>query len=348
VGRALIVLSLKWKASRSMPPVESIVEPVCESVLDCVGNTPVVALRRLFPDPDVEVIAKLELLNPGGSMKDRCARHIVESGIGEGSIAPGSMLIESSSGNFGVALAIAARIHDLRFTCVVDPKTTRANVAILRGLGADVEIVTERDHAGGYLHSRIRRVQELLAVTPGATWVNQYANERNWQAYYHGTGAELSEQLVHTPDYLFAPVSTTGCILGCSRRLRERFPDLRVIAVDAVGSVIFGAPAGPRELPGIGSSRVPELCRPEEIDEVVHVDDVDSALGCRELLVAEGIFAGGSTGAVVAAIARSLPRLPAPCRIVAIFPDRGDRYLDLVYDDDWLTAARVRRDDAGR
>jgi 2,3-diaminopropionate biosynthesis protein SbnA len=329
-----------------MPPVESIVEPVCESVLDCVGNTPVVALRRLFPDPDVEVLAKLELLNPGGSMKDRCARHIVESGLGEGSIAPGSRLIESSSGNFGIALAIAARIYDLRFTCVVDPKTTRANVAILRGLGADVEIVTERDHAGGYLHSRIRRVQELLAMMPGATWINQYANELNWQAYYHGTGAELSEQLVHTPDYLFAPVSTTGCILGCSRRLRERFPDLRVIAVDALGSVIFGAPAAPRELPGIGSSRVPELCRPEEIDEVVHVDDVDSALGCRELLVAEGIFAGGSTGAVVAAIARSLPRLPVPCRIVAIFPDRGDRYLDLVYDDDWLTAARVRRDGA--
>jgi cysteine synthase A len=331
-----------------MPPVESIVEPVCESVLDCVGNTPVVALRRLFCDPDVEVIAKLELLNPGGSMKDRCARHIVEAGLREGSITPGSRLIESSSGNFGIALAIAARVHGLRFTCVVDPKTTRANLAILRGLGVEVEIVTERDHAGGYLHSRIRRVQELLAVTPGAIWVNQYANDRNWQAYYHGTGAELIEQLVHAPDYLFAPVSTSGCILGCSRRLRERFPDLRVIAVDAVGSVIFGGPPGPRELPGIGSSRVPELCRPEEVDEVVYVDDVDAALGCRELLMAEGIFAGGSTGAVVSAIGRSLPRLPAPCRVVAIFPDRGDRYIDLVYDDDWLSAARDRRDAARR
>jgi cysteine synthase A len=331
-----------------MPPVESIVEPVCESVLDCVGNTPVVALRRLFCDPDAEVIAKLELLNPGGSMKDRCARHIVEAGLREGSIPPGSRLIESSSGNFGIALAIAARVHGLRFTCVVDPKTTRANLAILRGLGVEVEIVTERDHAGGYLHSRIRRVQELLAVTPGAIWVNQYANERNWQAYYHGTGAELIEQLVDTPDYLFAPVSTSGCILGCSRRLRERFPDLRVTAVDAVGSVIFGGPPGPRELPGIGSSRVPELCRPEEVDEVVYVDDVDAALGCRELLIAEGIFAGGSTGAVVSAIGRSLPRLPAPCRVVAIFPDRGDRYIDLVYDDDWLTAARDRRDAARR
>jgi cysteine synthase A len=321
----------------------SVAEPVCESVFDCVGNTPVVTLHRLFPDPDVEVIAKLELLNPGGSMKDRSARHIVEAGLQEGSIPPGSRLIESSSGNFGIALAIAARIHGLRFTCVVDPKTTRANVAILRGLGADVEIVTEPDRAGGYLHSRLRRVEELVTATPDAIWVNQYANDRNWEAYYHGTGAELSEQLVDPPGYLFAAVSTTGSILGCSRRLRERFPALRVIAVDAVGSVIFGAPAGPRELPGIGSSRVPELCRPEEIDEVVHVDDVDAALGCRELLMTEGIFAGGSTGAVVAAIARTLPALSRPCRVVAIFADRGDRYLDLVYDDDWLAAARARR-----
>jgi N-(2-amino-2-carboxyethyl)-L-glutamate synthase len=338
-----------------MPPVESVAEPVCapapisvaapvcQSVFACVGNTPVVALRRLFPDPDVDVIAKLELLNPGGSMKDRSARHIVESGLREGSITPGGRLVESSSGNFGISLAIAARIHGLRFTCVVDPKTTRANVAILRGLGADVEIVTGRDPAGGYLHSRIRRVEELLAATPNAVWVNQYANDRNWEAYYHGTGAELIEQLVDPPDHLFAAVSTTGSILGCSRRLRERFPRLRVVAVDAVGSVIFGAPAGPRELPGIGSSRVPELCRPEEIDDVVYVDDVDAALGCRALLMAEGIFAGGSTGAVVAAIARSLPALSRPCRIVAIFPDRGDRYLDLVYDDDWLAAARARR-----
>jgi N-(2-amino-2-carboxyethyl)-L-glutamate synthase len=319
---------------------------LCESVFDCVGNTPVVALRRLFPGAGVEVIAKLELLNPGGSMKDRSARHIVECGLREGSIVPGSRLIESSSGNFGIALAIAARLHGLRFTCVVDPKATRANIAILRGLGVDVEVVCERDCAGGYLHSRIRRVEELLASTPGAIWVNQYANERNWEAYYHGTGAELNEQLSEPPGYLFAAVSTTGSILGCSRRLRERFPDVRVVAVDAVGSVIFGGPSGPRELPGIGSSRVPELCRPEEIDEVVHVDDVDAALGCRALLTAEGIFGGGSTGAVVAAIARTLPRLPRPCRVVAIFADRGDRYLDLVYDDDWLAAARARRGDA--
>jgi len=326
----------------------TVVDSISESVLQCIGNTPVVALRRLFSQPGVEVVAKLELLNPGGSMKDRSARHIIETGLREGSITPGSRLIESSSGNFGVALAITARIYDLKFTCIVDPKTTRANVAILRGLGAAVEIVSERDESGGYLQTRLRRVDELLGQMPGAIWINQYANRGNWEAYYHGTGAELSAQLVDEPDYLFAAVSTTGSILGCARRLRERYPRLQVIAVDAVGSVIFGRPPGPRELPGIGASRVPELLAPEEIDAVVDVDDVDAAYGCRELLLSEGIFAGGSSGAVVAAIGRTLPQLPKPCRIVAVFPDRGDRYLDLVYDDEWLRTAVARRDDARR
>ncbi|GAA0530606.1 putative siderophore biosynthesis protein SbnA [Saccharopolyspora subtropica] len=326
-----------------MAVADTVTESIAESVFQCVGNTPVVALNRLFPDPDVEVLAKLELMNPGGSMKDRSARYIVECGLQEGTIRPGSHLVESSSGNFGIALAIAARIHGLRFTCVLDPKTAASNVAILRQLGASIEVVTEPDAFGGYLHSRIRRVREIVAADPGAVWINQYANDRNWQAHYHGTGAELAAQLVRPPAYLFGAVSTTGSLLGCARRLRETFPDLRVVAVDAVGSVIFGAPAGPREIPGIGASRVPELLRAAEIDDVLYVDDVEAAEGCRDLLAAEGILAGGSTGAVVAAVRRALPGLPRPCRVVAVFPDRGDRYLDLVYDDDWLAAARQRR-----
>ncbi len=323
------------------PVGEDAREAVCESVFDCVGNTPIVALRRLFREPGREVLAKLELMNPGGSMKDRSARYIVAAGLAEGSIRPQSTLVESSSGNFGIALAMAARVNDLRFVCVIDPKTTSANVAILHRLGAAVEMVTEPDDSGGYLHTRLARVNEIVARTPDAVWINQYANDRNWQAYYHGTGAEITAQLVRPPEYLIAPVSTTGCILGCARRLRERFPDIRVIAVDAVGSVIFGGSPGTREIPGIGSSRVPELCCPGEIDDVVYVDDVEAAQGCRDLLSAEGIFAGGSTGAVVAALRKLMPALP-PSRVVAIFPDRGDRYLDVVYDDDWLAAARQR------
>lgn len=326
--------------------VDNAIECIQDSVLACVGNTPLMTLNRLFPEPGVEVIAKLEFMNPGGSMKDRPARYIIEEGLADGSIPRGAHIVESSSGNFGIALAIAARLHGLTFTCVVDPKTTPANIAILHQLSVDIDVVHEPDDAGGYLQTRIRRVQELLHEMPAAVWINQYANKRNWQAYYHGTGAEISEQLVRPPDYLFAAVSTTGSILGCGRRLRERFPDLRVIAVDAAGSIIFGGSPGRREIPGIGASRVPELLEPEEIDEVVYVSDLESAQACRAVLETEGIFAGGSTGSVVAAISRTLPELRKPCRIVTIFPDRGDRYLDLVYDDVWLTKLQHRDPDA--
>ncbi|MGH3988664.1 MAG: pyridoxal-phosphate dependent enzyme, partial [Pseudonocardiaceae bacterium] len=202
-----------------MTAVGNTVESIKDSVLACVGNTPLITLNRLFPEPGVEVIAKLELMNPSGSMKDRPARYIIEEGLADGSIPRGTHLVESSSGNFGIALAIAARLHGLTFTCVVDPKTTPANIAILRQLGVDVDVVYEPDDAGGYLQNRIRRVQELLHEMPTAVWINQYAHQRNWQAYYYGTGAEMSEQLVRPPDYLFAAVSTTGSILGCSRRL---------------------------------------------------------------------------------------------------------------------------------
>lgn len=323
------------------------VEPVLDSVLEAVGRTPVVRLSRLFGRPGIEVLAKLELMNPGGSMKDRSAAYIVSRGLADGSIPPGARLVESSSGNLGVALAMAARLHGLGFTCVVDPKTTGANLAIIRSLGADVEVVTERDAQGGYLQTRISRVQEILATTPDAVWVNQYANDRNWLAHYHGAGSELAEDLVEPPTHLVAAVSTTGSLLGCSRRLRERFPQIRTVAVDAVGSVIFGGAPGAREIPGIGSSRIPELHEPDEVDEVVHVDDVDAALACRRLLATEGIFAGGSTGSVVAAIESLVPSLPRPSRVVALFPDRGDRYLDLVYDDDWLAEMLRRRDGHG-
>lgn len=324
------------------------VEHVGASVLDAIGATPLVALDRLFSRPGVEVLAKLELMNPGGSMKDRSARYIVAGGVADGSIPPGSRLVESSSGNFGVAVAMAARLHGLAFTCVVDPHVSAANVTIMRGLGADVEVIDEPDAAGGYLHTRLGRVHEILATTPDTVWINQYANDRNWLAHYHGTGAELVDQLLVPPTHLVGAVSTTGSLLGCARRLREWCDPLEVVAADAVGSVIFGGPGGRRELPGLGSSRVPELHSPAEIDRVEHVDDATAAEACRELLATEAIFAGGSTGAVVAAVRRLVDDVVPPARIVAIFPDRGDRYLDRVYDDAWLDRARARRVAAAR
>jgi 2,3-diaminopropionate biosynthesis protein SbnA len=299
------------------------------SVVACAGRTPLVALGRQFPPPGSTVIAKLELMNPSGSMKDRSAAYIVERGIADGTITAASHLIESSSGNFGIALAAAARVYGLDFTCVVDPKTTPANLRILRQLGTRVELVSEPDEHGCYLEARLRRVAELCREEPGRLWINQYANERSWQAHYHGTAGEILADLDRPIDCLVAPVSTTGTILGLARRLRRSFPRLHVVAVDAAGSVIFGGPPGPRHVPGLGAGRRPELLAPAEIDEVVYVSDREAVAGCRTLAAREGILAGGSSGAVVAAIERLRPRLPEHWQVLTVLPDRGDRYLDV-------------------
>jgi len=307
-----------------------------QSVISCVGQTPLVRLQRLFPQPGLEVIAKLEFLNPGGSVKDRPARFIVEQGLKDGTICKNTHLVESSSGNLGIALAIVARVYKLAFTCIVDPKISSTNLQMLQLLGANIEMVREPDEQGGYLGTRIRRVQDFLQTVPQSLWLNQYANQLNWQAHYNSTGSEIVEDLKNSVDCLVLAVSTTGTILGVSRRLRQAFPHLRVIAVDAVGSVIFGAPSGPREIPGIGASRAPELSREVEVDEVIHVGDRESVQGCRDLVNYEGIFAGGSSGSVIAAIQKLLPTLPPSYRIITLLPDRGECYLNLVYNDDWV------------
>lgn len=314
---------------------------IYESVVSCVGQTPLVYLRRLFPYQGLDIIAKLEFLNPGGSVKDRPARFIVEQGLQDGTISERTHLIESTSGNLGIALAMVARVHKLAFTCVVDPKISATNLQMLQLLGANIEMVQEPDNQGGYLQSRIQRVHELLRTIPESLWINQYANDLNWKAHYYTTGSEIVASLDEPIDCLILAVSTTGTILGVSSRLRQEFPNLRVIAVDATGSVIFGAPPAPREIPGIGASRVPELKSQVQVDEVIYVNDWESVQGCRALLSYEGIFAGGSSGSVIAAIQKLLPTLPSSYRILTLLPDRGERYLNLVYDDNWVE--RLRR-----
>jgi N-(2-amino-2-carboxyethyl)-L-glutamate synthase len=309
--------------------------PVFNSLKECIGNTPIVKLESLFPEQNV--YAKLEFMNPGGSMKDRPAKYFIEQGLLKGQITADTHLIESSSGNLGIALAMIARSHGLSFTCVVDPKISQTNLKILRTFGANVVMVEDKDDQGGYLKTRINKVKELLKKLPNGYWINQYANENNWKAHYLGTGAEMIEQINANIDYLVVPVSTTGCIMGTSRKLREKHPNITVIAVDAVGSVIFNTPPGKRELPGFGASRVPEILNNTEIDRVIHVNDLESVNGCHELLQSEGIFTGGSSGASVAALKKLVNSLDTRENIVTVFPDRGDRYIDTVYDEQWVS-----------
>ena len=329
----------------SLPPHISLLRQrkmIYDSILSCVGNTPTVKLKKLFPQQEHTVLAKLEMLNPGGSIKDRPAKFMVEQGMKRGEITPYSHIIESSSGNLAIALAMICQQHSLPFTAVVDPKISPTNLKLLEIYGANIVQVTKKDENNGYLATRIDTVKRLVKETPNAVWINQYANPDNWRSHYYGEAEEIVNSMESNIDYLVVGASTSGTLMGVARRLKETNPNLKVVAVDIKGSVLFGGHSGPRELPGIGASRVPELLDASEVDEVIYVDDYESALACRQLVKEESIFAGGSSGSAIAAIKKLLPHIPKHSVVLTLFADRGDRYLDLVYDQTWFDMVKQR------
>jgi len=305
-------------------------------ILAVVGGTPLIQLSRVLRHRQVTLFVKLEQFNPGGSMKDRPALEIIEHGLGTGQIGPQTVVIESSSGNMGIGLAQACLYHKLRFICVVDLKTTAQNVCLLKAYRSEVETVTEPDAATGeYLPARIRRVKEMLTLYPDSFWPNQYANERNSRAH-HRTMHEIATQLNGDIDYLFCATSTCGTLRGCSEYIKERGLTTKVIAVDAKGSVIFDRQKGKRLIPGHGAALVPALYREDLADCYVHVTDEDCVVGCHRLLQEEAILAGGSSGAIISAIDGFCHKMSNGSVCVAILPDRGERYLDTIYCDEWL------------
>lgn len=305
--------------------------------LAAVGGTPLVELTRLLPGARFRVWAKLESVNPGGSIKDRSAYTMLSHAVATGAVVPGSgTVVESSSGNLGVGMAQACRAMDLRFICVVDPRTNPQNIAIMRALGAEVHTVTERDPVTGEFQPvRIARVRELVAALPGAYWPNQYANPRN--AWAHRiTMSEIVEDLGRAPDYLFCTISSSGTLRGCADLIRAHRLPTRVVTVDAEGSAIFRPPTGRRLIPGHGAAVRPPLYRGGLADEVLHVSDLDSLVGCRRLALREGLLLGGSSGAVATALEQLSGRIPDGATCVLMMPDRGERYLNTIYDDAWV------------
>ncbi|HEY0638141.1 MAG TPA: 2,3-diaminopropionate biosynthesis protein SbnA [Pseudonocardiaceae bacterium] len=306
-------------------------------ILSTIGRTPLVRLDRLFPGMRSQVFAKLERFNPGGSVKDRPALEMVAAQVRSGRLVPGrSVVVESSSGNVAVGLAQVCAYHGLRFVCVTDARVTTQNLAILRALGAEVHVLTEPDpRTGEFLPARLRRVRELLATVPHAWSPDQYRNPLNALAHTR-TMAEIAEALDGRVDYLFCATGTCGTLRGCADHVRAAGLRTRVVAVDAVGSVIFGGAPAPRLVPGHGASVVPPLAHPMAADEVMRVSDLDCVIGCRRLVAREAILAGGSSGACVAAFGRRWPTIPPGATSVLIFPDGGDRYLDTIYSDEWV------------
>lgn len=307
-----------------------------DGILAAIGNTPLLKLEHLFQKSELDVYAKMELLNPGGSAKDRPALRMIQEAWKEGIIGTGTTIIESSSGNMAISLAMICRYLGMRFISVVDPRTTETNLQILKALDAKIDYVTLPDpESGEFLPARLKRVQSLLEIIPDSYWPNQYSNPNNYLSHYHTTMKEIMTAIDQV-DYLFCSVSTCGTIRGLAEYVRDHELKTKIVAVDAEGSTIFGEKKGGRRFPGLGAGIVPPFCRTDLMDHIVHVSDLDMVKGCRALSQRESILAGASSGGVIAAVKRMEPELPTGAVCVVILHDKGERYLDTVYSDSWV------------
>ena len=307
------------------------------SILDAVGNTPIVEFRKIFAGSRFKLFGKIEAMNPGGSIKDRSGLHMLREALVSGQISPGATIIESSSGNMAIGLAQACAYWGFKLVCVVDVRTTQQNIKILRAYGAEISLVSEPlPGTDSLLEARKQRVQALLAGVPDSYCPDQYANPDNFAAHYLGTMPEIVNALGSDVDYLFLATSTSGTLRGCAEYIRDHGLATKVIAVDAIGSVIFGDKPQPRLLPGHGAAERSKIHHDGLANDVVLISDYDCVTGCRNLVRQEAVLAGASSGGVMAAIYQYQSQIHPGAVCVAILADRGERYMDSVYSDEWV------------
>src|SRR3954447_19050846 len=291
-----------------------------------------VDLRTIFAQ---QLFLKCEGFNFAGSIKLKAATEMVEAAERDGALTPDSILVESSSGNLGVALSMLAASKGYRFLCVTDSRCNLSTRRLMEALGSQVHVVSEPAPVGGLHGARLDHVRSLLASDERYVWLNQYTNPGNWRAHYQRTAPAIARAFPRL-DVLFVGAGTTGTLMGCARFFREWHRPVRVVAVDSVGSVTFGSPPGRRMIPGLGASVRPPLLDESYVDEVVLVEEADTLRACHRL-AKSGFLFGGSTGTVVSG-AMSWLAAQDGCDLTAvgIAPDLGERYLDTVYQTNWL------------
>jgi cysteine synthase A len=311
--------------------VEDIV--IFQQIYEIVEENYFLEMFDLFSE--FELYLKVEGVNPAGSIKLKPAISMIEDAERCGHLTTGGRIIESSSGSLGIALAMVAASKGYTFTCVVDPNIAEHSLQTILALGAHVARVDQPDCNGGYLGTRLARVQTELEADPALVWLNQYANPANPAAHDAGTAAAILREFDRV-DYLFVGAGTTGTLMGCVKHFRKHSPNTKIVAVDSVGSVTFGGKSAPRFIPGLGASRRSPLFRPDAADSHVQVPEADSVRACRHLAKLYGFLAGGSTGSILAAIATVRAEIPVGSRVVALSPDMGERYLRTIYSDSWV------------
>lgn len=315
---------------------------VYTSVLEAVGWTPLIRLSRITAGIETEIWAKVESFNPGGSVKDRIGIAMIEEAERRGRLGPGGTIVEPTSGNTGVGLALVAALKGYRMIFTIPDKMSEEKINLLRAYGAEVIVcptAVAPDDPESY-YSVARRIAE---ETPGAFMPNQYANPKNPEAHYRTTGPEIWEQTEGKLDYFVAGLGTGGTISGVGRFLKERDPSIKVIGVDPEGSILKQyfetgelGEAHTYDVEGIGEDIIPETVHFQYIDEIRKVGDRESFIAARRLAREEGLFVGGSAGSAVHIALEIGREAGRGKRIVALLPDTGRHYLRKFHSDEWM------------
>jgi len=307
---------------------------IIDSPLDLIFRDLFYRLRAFAGSHDV--VVKLEGFNVTGSIKIKTAIALVADLERRGLAKPKkTVIVESSSGNLGLALSLVCAVKGYEFICVTDPNANRATVKGMQLYGAKVVVVKDRDPVGGFLGSRLKRIDQILQSEPNAIWLNQYANIANKNVHAEQTANEIAREFDKV-DWVFVGAGTTGTLGGISERLHHQFPGIKVVAVEPKGSVTFGGAPGKRNIPGIGTSVRPKLADLAKPDRVVAITEEKTVETCRAFVRNYHLLVGGSTGTVLAAVQQLAPEFARGDTIVAISPDLGDKYLDTVYDSAWV------------
>lgn len=308
---------------------------VADSILELIGDTPLIRLNRVARGVKPTVLAKVEYLNPGGSVKDRIGIRMIEDAERRGLLEPGGTIVEPTSGNTGVGLAIAAAIKGYRMIFVMPDKMSAEKIALLKAYGADV-VITPTAVPPDSPESYYRVADRLALETPGGFQPNQYYNQANPETHYHTTGPEIWQQTDGKVDTFVAGVGTGGTITGTGRYLKERNSEILIVGADPEGSLLSGGELRPYKIEGIGEDFWPGTFDPAIVDRWERIGDRESFRMARRITREEGILVGGSSGTAMVAALRVARDMDQNQVLVVLFPDSGKSYLSKVYSDQWM------------